>query len=67
MALVVATSLARVLDKANQIGTNNHLDISTATSDYFYVMAFELVLCTLAHIASKHNLYAHLLHICCNA
>ena len=63
MALVVATTLARVLDKANQIGTNDHLDVAPTTSDYLDVMALKLVLGTLAHIACKHHTDAHSLHI----
>ena len=67
VAFMVATTLARVLDKTDDVCADNHLDIATATADNLDVVTLELVFCTLAHIACKHNLDTHLLHIGCDA
>ena len=63
VAFVVAATLARVFDKADKVGADNHLYIATATADNLDAVAFEFVLCSLTHIACEHYLDTHLLHI----
>ena len=67
VAFVVATTLARVIDKTDKVGADNHIDIATATADNLDIVALKLILCAFAHIASEHYLDAHLLHICGDA
>ena len=62
VALVVVATLARVHDETKKIAFNYGFDVALAATYYLDVVALELILGALAHVASKHHLDAHLLH-----
>ena len=61
-ALVVVAALARVEDEAAEVTLDNGLDVALAATYDTYVVALEFVASTLAHVAGKHKLDAHILH-----
>lgn len=66
-AVVVVAPLARIEDKAEQIGLHKGFDIARATANDNNIVSLQNVLGALAHISSQHNLYAHLLQHSGNA
>ena len=59
-AVVVVALLARVEDKAEQVGLYEGFDIARAATNDSDIILLQHVFRTLAHIARKHNLYAHI-------
>ena len=65
VALVVRATLARVGDKAKEVGTHDHLDDTFATANNLDIVALQFILCALPHISCKHHANTHSLHLGC--
>ena len=59
---MVVAALARVHDEAEQVALDYRLNVTLTATYNLDIVALELVLCTLAHVACEHYFDAHLLH-----
>lgn len=60
VALVVVARNARIEDKAREVAPYEHLNITRTPPHHADARSGEFILGTLAHIASQHHLYAHI-------
>lgn len=60
VALVVVARNARIEDKTREVAPYEHLNIARAAPHNADTRSGKFILGSLAHIASQHNLYAHI-------